>query len=150
MTDETIDEILAEEKRDATIPECLSNPTLGAATNGVFLDVLEAQQAENRAAEIEGREPRIAKRDEHYPAWQRPEDLPSHYSPVVFIEPDSEENVIPDDPDADLFGDPEDGPENEPEGTSEAVDHESGTEAQTGGSGSETATEAPSDPWEDE
>lgn len=53
-------------------PRIWDNPTLGAAANGVFLDVVEAQQIENRRAEIEGREPLIAIRDDRYPGF------PSH------------------------------------------------------------------------
>lgn len=51
-------------------PEIWSNPTLGAAANGVFLDVMEAQIAENRAAEIEGRPAQIIKRDNRYPGFE--------------------------------------------------------------------------------
>lgn len=54
-------------------PEIWENKTLGAAANGVFLDVLEKQQIENRAAVIEGRPARIAKRENRYPGYS-PED----------------------------------------------------------------------------
>jgi len=67
----------------STVPECLSNPTLGAAANGVFLDVMEAQVIENRRAEIEGRNAQIAKRDFRHPAWSRP-DAGSLYEDVSF------------------------------------------------------------------
>lgn len=76
----------AEEEPTATasiVPECLSNPTLGAAANGVFLDVMEAQVIENRRAEIEGRNAQIAKRDFRHPAWIRP-DAGSLYEDVSF------------------------------------------------------------------
>lgn len=75
---------MAENNDDETIPKCLSNPTLGAAANGVFLDVVDAQVAENRRAEIEGRPARIARRDQRYPAYVKPEDAPSHIEDVDF------------------------------------------------------------------
>lgn len=50
-------------------PEIWKNKTLGAATNGVFLDVVEKQQAENRSAAIEGRPARIVKREDRYPGF---------------------------------------------------------------------------------
>ena len=61
-----------------------ANPTLGAAANGVFLDVLEAQQAENRAAEIEGRPARNVKRDQRFPGWEQHKVISSDYSDVSF------------------------------------------------------------------
>lgn len=61
-----------------------ANPTLGAAANGVFLDVMEAQLNENRAAEVEGRPARIAKRDQRFPGWEQGKDIPSHHSDVTF------------------------------------------------------------------
>lgn len=48
-------------------PAIFDNPTLGQAANGVFLDVLTAQQDENRRAGIEGREPRILTRVNNHP-----------------------------------------------------------------------------------
>lgn len=50
-------------------PAIWDNETLGAAANGVFLDVLEKQQLENRAAAIEGRPARIVKRENRYPGY---------------------------------------------------------------------------------
>lgn len=73
------------EEADVTIPLALSNPTLGIATNGTFLDVEEAQANENRAAKIEGRAPRIADREERYPGFV-PEVATSLYDNVSFRE----------------------------------------------------------------
>lgn len=50
-------------------PEIWENETLGAATNGVFLDQLEKQQLENRSAAIEQRPARIVKRENRYPGF---------------------------------------------------------------------------------
>ena len=50
-------------------PEIWNNKTLGAAANGVFLDVLEAQAAEDRAAKIEGRPAETAYRENRYPGF---------------------------------------------------------------------------------
>ena len=63
-------------------PEIFNNPTLGAAANGVFLDVMEAQQAENRAAAIEGREPELVHREGRYPGYM-PENPSSYHSDVT-------------------------------------------------------------------
>lgn len=68
----------------STIPAALSNPTLGAAARGVFLDVMDAQLAENRAAEIEGRPARIAKRDNRHPGWTPPNGISSLHTDVTF------------------------------------------------------------------
>lgn len=66
-------------------PEIFNNPTLGAAANGTFLDVEEAQYVENRAAKVEGREPRIATREESYPGFV-PQEVTSLYDNVSFKE----------------------------------------------------------------
>lgn len=66
-----------------TIPVALSNPTLGAAANGVFLDVMEAQIEENRRAEIEGRPARMAKREARRPNYEVGE-INSSYSDITF------------------------------------------------------------------
>lgn len=71
---------------DPDFEKLRSNPTLGAAANGVFLDVMEAQINENRAAEVEGRPARIAKRDQRYPGWEQGKEISSTYSDVTFGE----------------------------------------------------------------
>lgn len=50
-------------------PAIWDNPTLGAASHGVFLDQVEKQQLENRAALIEDRPARIVKRENRYPGY---------------------------------------------------------------------------------
>lgn len=50
-------------------PAIWDNPTLGAATNSVFLDQKEAQMIENRNAAIEGRPARIVKKEGRYPGY---------------------------------------------------------------------------------
>lgn len=69
---------------DPDFEKLWANPTLGAAANGVFLDVLEAQQSENRAAEIEGRPARNVKRDQRFPGWEQNKVIASDYSDVTF------------------------------------------------------------------
>lgn len=69
---------------EADLEKLWANPTLGAAANGVFLDVMEAQLNENRAAEVEGRPARIAKRDQRFPGWEQGKDISSNYSDVQF------------------------------------------------------------------
>lgn len=69
---------------DPDFSKLWANPTLGAAANGVFLDVMEAQNAENRAAEAEGRPPRIAKRDQRFPGWEVNKHVDSNYADVTF------------------------------------------------------------------
>jgi hypothetical protein len=130
-----------------TIPQCLSNPTLGAAAHGVFLDVMEAQVTENRRAEIENRPARIAKRDARYPGWEKPEDAPSHWEDVGFGNEYADgEKVIA----------PQSGPLVPPmtkrprtpakgsHGVAERSKGGSGVTSQKGGSGSQKGSEAPS------
>lgn len=69
---------------DPDFDKLWSNPTLGAAANGIFLDVLEAQNSENRAAEVEGRPARNVKRDQRFPGWEQHKVIPSDYSDVSF------------------------------------------------------------------
>lgn len=69
---------------DPDLDKLFSNPTLGAAANGVFLDVMEAQIVENRAAEVEGRAARIAKRDQRFPGWEQGKQVDSNYADVTF------------------------------------------------------------------
>lgn len=67
-------------------PAIFDNPTLGKAANGVFLDVLTAQQDENRRAEIEGREPRMVTRVNDHPAFAPDVFLPSHDTGLRFAD----------------------------------------------------------------
>ena len=67
----------------STVPECLSNPTLGAAANGVFLDVMEEQARENHRAEVENRPARIAKREARYPGYSK-NNTGSNHSDVSY------------------------------------------------------------------
>jgi hypothetical protein len=69
---------------DPDFEKLWANPTLGAAANGVFLDVMEAQMNENHSAEVEGRPARIAKRDQRFPGWEQGKDIHSAYSDVTF------------------------------------------------------------------
>lgn len=79
---------------DPDFEKLFSNPTLGAAANGVFLDVMEAQQNENRAAEAEKRPARIAKRDQRFPGWEQGKDISSSYSDVSFGETFDDESPV--------------------------------------------------------
>lgn len=58
-------------------PEIWSNPTLGAAANGKFLDVVEAQRNENKRATIEGRKPLKVTRINDHPNATVELELPS-------------------------------------------------------------------------
>lgn len=69
---------------EADLEKLWANPTLGAAANGVFLDVMEAQLNENRAAEVEGRPARIVKRDQRFPGWENSKHISSNHSDVTF------------------------------------------------------------------
>jgi hypothetical protein len=49
-------------------PELFSNPTLGEAVTNRFLDEVELQEAEDRSARAQNREPLIARREVRYPS----------------------------------------------------------------------------------
>lgn len=67
-------------------PAIFDNPTLGQAANGTFLDVLTAQQDENRRAAIEGRVPRILTRVNDHPNVPVDIRLPSMDNGIRFAD----------------------------------------------------------------
>lgn len=79
-------------------PAIWENPTLGEAAHNERLDRLEKQQHEDRAARLEGREPREVVVDNTYPDWtpevnERTGTVPSNYQTVHFA--DENPNDIP-------------------------------------------------------
>jgi hypothetical protein len=66
-------------------PKIWENPTLGSATNTPFLDVLEAQELENRRAAAEGREPMVAEREIVYPDYIASGSVPSDIQPIKLV-----------------------------------------------------------------
>lgn len=79
-------------------PEIWENETLGAAANNENLERLEKQIHEDRAAKLEGREPREVVVDRTYPGWTpevqpRTGTVPSNYQSVHFA--DEQQNDIP-------------------------------------------------------
>lgn len=79
-------------------PAIWDNPTLGKAAYNERLDRLEKQAHEDRAAKIEGREPREVIVDQTYPGWTpetqpRTGTVPSNYQTVHFA--DEQQNDIP-------------------------------------------------------
>lgn len=78
-------------------PEIWNNETLGDAAHNERLDRLEKQQHENRAAKLEGREPREVVVENTYPGWTPPAaprtgTVPSNYTPVHFA--DEQQNDV--------------------------------------------------------
>lgn len=72
-----------------TNPELFKNPTLGEANPTVFLDEVEKQNIEDKAARFERREPAIARREVRYPTLMPSHTVPSSAVPVVnMISPD--------------------------------------------------------------
>lgn len=67
-------------------PDIWSNPTLGQAANGEFLDMVEARMNEQRDAAIEGREPRELMRRECYPGYEKPKTLSSFDTGIAVVE----------------------------------------------------------------
>lgn len=79
-------------------PEIWNNETLGAAAHNENLERLEKQVHEDRAAKLEGREPREVVVDRTYPGWApevqaRTGTVPSNYQSVHFA--DEQQNDIP-------------------------------------------------------
>lgn len=79
-------------------PEIWNNRTLGAAAYNENLDRLTKQNLEDRAAKIEGREPREVVIDNTYPGWtpevqERTGTVPSNYQTVHFA--DEQQNDVP-------------------------------------------------------
>lgn len=71
-------------------PELFENETLGEAVTNRFLDEVELQEAENRSANAEGREPLIAQREVRYPTMTPSGSVPSSVADVVnLVEPGS-------------------------------------------------------------
>lgn len=136
------------EVEHSTIPACLNNPTLGAAANGVFLDVIDAQIAENRRAEIEGRPARIAKRDGRYPGWEKPEGIASDYEDVDFGThfTDGEAVMTPQTGAAVPVWTPPKGARKRPSSPSQSLKEVTGTSTTIGGSGPQRGTQTPSQP----
>jgi hypothetical protein len=78
--------------------EIWNNPTLGAAAHNENLTRLEKQQHEDRAAEVEGREPRQVIIERTYPDWtppvaERTGTVPSNYQEARFA--DEQQNDVP-------------------------------------------------------
>lgn len=73
-------------------PKIWENPTLGEVGAGPFLPEIELQQAEDRNARLDGREPNIVEYVHRYPKLMGGETIPSLASDVVFRTPDG--NVI--------------------------------------------------------
>lgn len=61
-------------------PEIWENPTLGEAVDNQFLDEVEAQSKEDRAARREGRAPREVQREVRYPTMTPSGSVPSSVS----------------------------------------------------------------------
>lgn len=79
-------------------PEIWNNPTLGAAAKNPRLDVIEAQEIEDRAAKIEGREPLEVVAENDYPGWTPPVDertgtTPSNFNVLQYVEEPVGESV---------------------------------------------------------
>lgn len=138
------------EVEHSTIPACLSNPTLGAAANGVFLDVMDAQITENRRAEIEGRPARIAKRDERFPGYVKPESTPSYVEDVDFGTHYTDGEMVmfpqggPEVPAAGLMAQAHKTLAKGSHGVAQRSKARSGTTTQEGGSTPQKGTETPS------
>lgn len=72
-------------------PEIWDNETLGAAAQNENLERLTRQQLEDRAAKIEGRDPREIVVDNTHPGWtpkvqERTGTVPSNYQTVHFAD----------------------------------------------------------------
>lgn len=71
-------------------PELFKNPTLGEANPTTFLEEVELQSNEDRAARVEKREPSVARRKVRYPSYMPSGSVPSSVKPEVeLIHPDS-------------------------------------------------------------
>lgn len=73
-------------------PEIWNNPTLGEAAQNPRLDEIQAQEAENRAAELEGRKPRVAVQLNTFYSPTPPES--SYDDGIRLLEVDEPEPVI--------------------------------------------------------
>ena len=69
-------------------PKIWENPTLGEAGAGPFLPEIELQQAEDRNARLDGREPKIVEYVHRYPKLAENVTVPSLTSDVIFKEPE--------------------------------------------------------------
>lgn len=76
-------------------PKIWDNPTLGEATNNLFLDEVEAQAKEDRAARREGRTPETIQREVRYPTMPPSGSVPSSVSDkLVVISKGEEESPV--------------------------------------------------------
>lgn len=80
-------------------PEIWKNKTLGSANAGPFLPEIEAQERENRNAEAEGREPRVAVYNgPRYPQTAIADPQPSFVEDVRFENPKPKSSKTKDEP----------------------------------------------------
>ena len=76
-----------------TNPDLFKNPTLGEANPTVFLDEVELQNIEDKAARFEKREPSVARRAVRYPTYMPSGSVPSSVKPEVnMVSPDEDES----------------------------------------------------------
>ncbi len=95
-------------------PKIWNNKTLGSASKLPFLDEIEAQAAENRAARAEGREPAVVVHKDNYPKLIPSETVPSGISDVKVVHPSSLDEVVSEDSDDSKSVELEPKPESEP------------------------------------
>lgn len=76
-------------------PEIWENKTLGRASKNQRLDVLEAQQIENRSAELEGRTPRKVVAENDHPAANAKAlaKIKPSYASVLHFEDERDEDI---------------------------------------------------------
>lgn len=127
-------------------PEIWENKTLGAASNGLFLDALEAQQQENRRAVLEEREPLTVKRENRYPGFEEGK-VDSQHTGITFGDTyDNGDPVIPSTPDRLQPGHLNQGtPKEAPSRPSASPKPRAGTITPPKGSGSQKGSQAASE-----
>lgn len=76
-------------------PEIWDNETLGEAVDNQFLDEVEAQSKEDRAARREGRAPREVQREVRFPTMMPSGSVPSSVSDKLkFVDNSSEDSSV--------------------------------------------------------